>query len=122
MKFLIAKKDGTKCNGCPGFIERGDEMILNFVNKPGFKKVLCYHVLCYIPWYTQMFSNKWNDWKKGAGNNPKPPKMGRPIIHQNASRDILLNRLRANLCYHKKHNHDNKVKIIEGKIGKVLGK
>jgi len=120
MKFLIAKKDGIKCRGCPGFIERGDEMVQTFMPMKGILIPLCYHVQCYIPWYTGMFNRKWNEWKKGEGSNPPPLKRGRPVKYQRPTREIMLNRLRALLSYHRRLGHEARVKMLEDKVGKVL--
>lgn len=118
MKFSIAKKDGIKCKGCPGYIDRGDEMVQTFfpTSIPGVSVPLCYHVICYIPWFTDMFNRKWSDWKNGVGNNPPPPKRGRPVKYQEATEAIKLNRLRASMCYHKKLGHTIRVKIFQEKI------
>ena len=119
MKFIIAKKDGIECRGCQGFIQRGDEMVQNFIPTSNHSIVLSYHVGCYIPWYTDMFNRKWRAWKAGIGSNPLPPKRGRPIIHLRASKKIKINRLRALRTYHRKLGHRIKVKMIQNELGKL---
>ena len=119
MKFIIAKKDGIKCNACEAEIMRGENMVLTFFKTPSFKKVLTYHVPCYMPWYQAMFNRKYSEWKSGTGNTERP-KRGRPPIYTDPTKEQKLNTLRANLCYHKKLGHITKVKILEGKITKLI--
>lgn len=123
MKFLIAKKDGIKCRGCSGYINRGDEMVQTFIPTSVVKIFipLCYHTICYIPWYSDMFNRKWSEWRNGAGSNSPPPKRGRPVKYTEPTKDIMLNRLRASLCYHKKLGHTTRVKIFQEKIRKIIG-
>lgn len=121
MKFMVARKDGIKCQGCPGFIERGDEMVMSFIKEQGNTHILCWHLRCYIPWFIDMFNRKWSEWKNGIGNSPLPPKRGRPVKYTEPTTDILLNRLRASMCYHKKLGHDIRVKILQGKIQRITG-
>ena len=120
MKFTIAKKDGIKCKGCPGYIERGEEIVQNFIQTSTHPIVLSYHLNCYIPWYTDMFNRKWSNWKNGTGSNPPPIKRGRPVKYTEATKDIKLNRLRALMSYHKKLGHEVRVKILQEKIKKLL--
>jgi hypothetical protein len=122
MKFLVARKDGIKCSGCPGYIERGDEMVQNFYKKGKNITVLCFHVVCYMNWFTDMFNRKWADWKNGVGNIPPPPKRGRPVIYNQPDLHTKLNRLRSSLSYHKKLGHEVRVEMIQGKIKRVLSK
>ena len=121
MKFTIAKKDGIKCRGCPGYIQRGDEMYQTFIptSVPGVSIPLSYHVDCYIPWLTNKYNRDWSDWKLGAGNNPPPPKLGRPVKYQEATAEIKLNRLRALRTYHKKLGHEVRLRIIQRKIDNI---
>ncbi len=120
MKFIIAKKDGIQCRGCKGYIDRGEEVVQTFIPTSNYPVVLSYHTDCYIPWFTDMFNRKWSEWKNGTGGNPLPPKRGRPIKHQEATKDIQLNRLRALRTYHKKLEHGRRVTMIQGKIDKLV--
>ena len=121
MKFLIAKKDGIQCSGCQGEIMREEEMILTFINKPDFKRTFCFHTKCYIPWYTNMFNEKWSRWRNGEGNTQRP-KRGRPIINKNPNRGEKVNRLRTLLNYHKKLEHKTKTLDIQKSLDKLLQK
>ncbi len=121
MKFMVAKKDGIKCYGCTATIQRGEDMVMNFIKRnTGAPTVLTYHVSCYIPWVTDMFNSKWSDWKNGDGNNPPPPRRGRPVKYKEATVEIKLNRLRALRTYHKKLGHTTKVERLDKKIGSLI--
>ncbi len=120
MRFLVAKKDNIKCFGCPATIQRGEDMVINFVRRNnGAPTVLTYHVLCFIPWITDMFNKKWSEWNTGDGNSPLLPKRGRPIKYKEATREIKLNRLRALRTYHKKLGHSTKVEKLDNKITSI---
>lgn len=120
MRFIVAKKDGIQCNGCPSYIQRGEDMIVQVVRGTNnYKRVLTYHVPCYINWYGEMIRQKWADWKSGSGNIIRP-KLGRPLIHTAPNLKQKLNNLRSGLSYHKSKGHTIKVKIVEAKIAKLL--
>ena len=119
MRFVVAKKDGIKCHGCEAEIMRGEDMVMTIFITPGFKKVLTYHTQCYIPWYTAMFNRKWSEWKNGTGHIERP-RLCRPPTYNEPTKEQYLNRLRAGLSYHRKLGHITKVKILEGKITKLI--
>ena len=120
MKFVIAKHDGIHCSGCTADIQRGDEMVLNFMDKPGYKKMLSYHVQCYVPWFTDMFNRKWSIWHNQAGTTKNPRiHRGRPVEKLEADKNTLLNRLRANRTYHEKLGHTESVKRLNKQIDRV---
>ena len=119
MKFLIAKNDGIRCHGCEAEIMRGEEMVLTFMNKPGFKRTFCFHTACYIPWFTGMFNQKWYEWKNGDGSNQRP-KRGRPVVNKKPTRGERVNRLKTLLNYHKRLGHDTKVLDIQKSLDKLL--
>lgn len=128
MIFQIAKKDGIKCcrQGCTATIQRNEEMVLSFIRKGDEGKsvtVLTYHLGCYIPWYTNMFNEKWANWHNNSGVNKNPrPRRGTPPKILEPSKADLLNRLRSNLSYHKHLGHLTKVSQIENKISNLLDK
>lgn len=120
MRFMVAKKDNIKCFGCPATIQRGEDMVLNFIKRTdNAPTVLTYHITCFIPWVTDVFNRKWSDWKTGEGNNPPLPKRGRPIEITDPNERQLLNRLRALRTYHKKLEHITKVERINNMIAKI---
>lgn len=121
MKFLIAKKDNIRCHACEAEIMRGDSMVLSFMNKPNFKRTFCFHTECYIPWYTEMFNNKWSEWKSGDGSTQRP-KRGRPIVNKEPTIGEQVNRLKTLLNYHKRLGHDTKVLDIQKSLDKLLRK
>ena len=119
MKFLIAKKDEIKCCGCPGTIQRGEEMVVTFVNTPGFKRTLIYHVACYIPWYTDMFNRKWAYWHHNAGNIERP-KRGRPVTVITPTQAQERNKLLTLLNYHTHLGHVGKMADIQKRLDKLV--
>jgi hypothetical protein len=118
MKFQVSKHDTNQCKACGGYILRGKDMVLTFMNKPEYAVTLCYHTECYIPWYTAMFNQKWNDWKHGSGATRRPH-VGHPVVIQNASRAVILNRLRATRTYHTKTGNIAKVEAINQQIDQI---
>ena len=124
MKFAYAKKD-MQCNGCEAIIERGEPIVLNFAsnrrNRSGVY-VMPFHLLCYLPWYTNMFNRKYNEWINGDGNLAQRPKLGRPAVYSEPTRDQMLNRLRSNLSHSKKVGNKVKITMYSNKIAELLGK
>jgi hypothetical protein len=120
MKFLIAKNDNNICHNptCGANILRGEEVVLHFYVKPGFRHVFFFHVKCFMPWYESVFNENWSNWKSGKGNDTLPVR-GKPVIITEPTKEDMMNRLRSNLCYHKSKGHSARVALIEGKIASL---
>lgn len=119
MKFLKAKNENTVCLRCGTIVLKNEEMIITFMDKPGYKRMFFFHVQCYIPWYTDMFNRKWTEWKYGSGSNKDYPKMGRPVKYQEATKEIKVNRLRALRTYHRKLGHEAKVQNLQKRLDRL---
>lgn len=120
MKFKIAKKDIIKCKGCSGYVERGDEMVQLYIRNSKDRKmitVLSFHIVCYVPWMTEFFNNKWKIWKSNCLQ--EVPKKGTPVTYIIPTKKQQLNKLRSSLCYHKKLGHEDRVQLLLTKITKI---
>jgi hypothetical protein len=119
MHFVVAKND-VKCAWCQSFILRNEDMVQNFQKgSNGFCRVISFHTGCYIPWHTDMFNQKWANWKHTAGNTQRS-KMGRPITAVQ-TKERKIHNLQALISHHKKAGNTIKVKILEGKLATLGG-
>ena len=120
MRFLIMKNDGVQCGACETELMRGEEAVQTFIqNNRGYRRVITYHVTCYIPWYTEMFNRKWSEWKHGTGRVERPNR-GRKPTYLEPTKEQVINRLRSAITYHKSKGHNIKVGILQTKLKGVI--
>lgn len=118
MKFQVVKHD-CLCKACNTLIFRGEDMVVTAFHRQNFKLVLTYHLNCYLPWYTNMFNQKWQEWKMGTGRIERK-KLGRKPTYEEPNKEQVVNRLRSNISYHKSAGHSIKVGELQAQLKRLL--
>jgi len=118
MKFLRVKKSSCFCFHCGAQITAGEDCCC-IINSQ--KKVLLFHLGCYLPWITGNFNTKYQKWKieqtEDKVKHGQKKKRGRPFRF---SHPHIANKVRSSLHYYKRTGNLDKVQELEQELSKLV--